>query len=107
MDNPKLRRGLDKLTSSLNQIGDTFEKAFEVLFLLLSKSFRFFILLVELLPCFSRMAEHSLRTKQLISSRKHENFKPDEEELVVKMRIRINLMELVAHGKSLQSSQCS
>jgi hypothetical protein len=34
MDNPKLRRGLDKLTSSLNQIGDTFEKAFEVLFLL-------------------------------------------------------------------------
>ncbi|KAL1213321.1 hypothetical protein V5N11_028223 [Cardamine amara subsp. amara] len=29
MDNPKLRRGLDKLTSSLNQIGDTFEKAFE------------------------------------------------------------------------------
>jgi hypothetical protein len=53
------------------------------------------------------MAEHSLRTKQLISSRKHENFKPDEEELVVKMRIRINLMELVAHGRSLQSSQCS
>ena len=30
MDNPKIRRGLDKLTSSLNQIGDTFEKAFEV-----------------------------------------------------------------------------
>ncbi|XWS09537.1 hypothetical protein CRYUN_Cryun40dG0093200 [Craigia yunnanensis] len=29
MDNPKIRRGLDKLTSSLNQIGDTFEKAFE------------------------------------------------------------------------------
>ncbi|XP_010424019.1 PREDICTED: uncharacterized protein LOC104709044 isoform X1 [Camelina sativa] len=29
MDNPKLRRGLDKLASSLNQIGDTFEKAFE------------------------------------------------------------------------------
>ncbi|CAH2074689.1 unnamed protein product [Thlaspi arvense] len=29
MDNPKLRRGLDKLTSSLNQIGDSFEKAFE------------------------------------------------------------------------------
>lgn len=30
MDNPTLRRGLDKLTSSLNHIGDTFEKAFEV-----------------------------------------------------------------------------
>lgn len=30
MDNPKLRRGLDKFTSSLNQIGDSFEKAFEV-----------------------------------------------------------------------------
>ncbi|XP_022761343.1 uncharacterized protein LOC111307587 [Durio zibethinus] len=29
MDNPTIRRGLDKLTSSLNQIGDTFEKAFE------------------------------------------------------------------------------
>ncbi|ESQ40007.1 hypothetical protein EUTSA_v10013951mg [Eutrema salsugineum] len=29
MDNPKLRRGLDKLASSLNQIGDSFEKAFE------------------------------------------------------------------------------
>ncbi|XP_021910646.1 uncharacterized protein LOC110824357 [Carica papaya] len=29
MDNPTLRRGLDKLTSSLNHIGDTFEKAFE------------------------------------------------------------------------------
>uniref|UniRef100_A0A1J3FH58 Uncharacterized protein n=1 Tax=Noccaea caerulescens TaxID=107243 RepID=A0A1J3FH58_NOCCA len=29
MDNPKLRRGLDKFTSSLNQIGDSFEKAFE------------------------------------------------------------------------------
>ncbi|XVF37358.1 hypothetical protein REPUB_Repub20aG0001100 [Reevesia pubescens] len=29
MDNPRIRRGLDKLTSSLNQIGDTFEKAFE------------------------------------------------------------------------------
>ncbi|OMP08742.1 hypothetical protein COLO4_06160 [Corchorus olitorius] len=29
MDNPALRRGLDKLTTSLNQIGDTFEKAFE------------------------------------------------------------------------------
>jgi len=30
MDNPTLRKGLDKITSSLNQIGDTFEKAFEV-----------------------------------------------------------------------------
>ncbi|XVE80689.1 hypothetical protein DITRI_Ditri15bG0000900 [Diplodiscus trichospermus] len=29
MDNPKIRKGLDKLTSSLNQIGDSFEKAFE------------------------------------------------------------------------------
>ncbi|XVF65993.1 hypothetical protein PTKIN_Ptkin09bG0295100 [Pterospermum kingtungense] len=29
MDNPTIRRGLDKLTTSLNQIGDTFEKAFE------------------------------------------------------------------------------
>ncbi|KAF5750710.1 hypothetical protein HS088_TW03G01049 [Tripterygium wilfordii] len=29
MDNPTLRKGLDKITSSLNQIGDTFEKAFE------------------------------------------------------------------------------
>ncbi|KAF2306586.1 hypothetical protein GH714_019598 [Hevea brasiliensis] len=29
MDNPRLRKGLDKITSSLNQIGDTFEKAFE------------------------------------------------------------------------------
>ncbi|KAF5737312.1 hypothetical protein HS088_TW13G00191 [Tripterygium wilfordii] len=29
MDNPTFRKGLDKLTSSLNQIGDTFEKAFE------------------------------------------------------------------------------
>lgn len=30
MDNPKLRKGLDAITSSLNHIGDTFEKAFEV-----------------------------------------------------------------------------
>lgn len=30
LENPRLRKGLDKLTSSLNQIGDTFEKAFEV-----------------------------------------------------------------------------
>lgn len=30
MDNPAIRRGLDKLTTSLNQIGDSFEKAFEV-----------------------------------------------------------------------------
>ncbi|KAJ6365859.1 hypothetical protein OIU76_030607 [Salix suchowensis] len=29
MDNPTLRKGLDKITSSLNQIGDTFEKAYE------------------------------------------------------------------------------
>ncbi|KAK7287048.1 hypothetical protein RIF29_00036 [Crotalaria pallida] len=29
MDNPKLRKGLDAITSSLNQLGDTFEKAFE------------------------------------------------------------------------------
>ncbi|KAG2691181.1 hypothetical protein I3760_09G224600 [Carya illinoinensis] len=29
MDNPKLRKGLDAITSSLNHIGDTFEKAFE------------------------------------------------------------------------------
>eukprot|EP00258_Populus_trichocarpa_P042838 XP_024458857.1 uncharacterized protein LOC18100027 [Populus trichocarpa] len=29
MDNPAIRKGLDKITSSLNQIGDTFEKAFE------------------------------------------------------------------------------
>ncbi|XVF29760.1 hypothetical protein REPUB_Repub15cG0149900 [Reevesia pubescens] len=29
MENPTIRRGLDRLTSSLNQIGDTFEKAFE------------------------------------------------------------------------------
>ncbi|KAI4324554.1 hypothetical protein MLD38_030033 [Melastoma candidum] len=29
VDNPTLRKGLDKITSSLNQIGDTFEKAFE------------------------------------------------------------------------------
>ncbi|KAL5143942.1 hypothetical protein HKD37_09G026762 [Glycine soja] len=29
MDNPKFRKGLDKITSSLNQLGDTFEKAFE------------------------------------------------------------------------------
>ncbi|KAJ6331416.1 hypothetical protein OIU76_009903 [Salix suchowensis] len=29
MDNPTIRKGLDKITSSLNQIGDTFEKAFE------------------------------------------------------------------------------
>ncbi|XP_031271608.1 uncharacterized protein LOC116129998 isoform X2 [Pistacia vera] len=29
LDNPRLRRGLDRITSSLNQIGDTFEKAFE------------------------------------------------------------------------------
>lgn len=29
LENPRLRKGLDKLTSSLNQIGDTFEKAFE------------------------------------------------------------------------------
>lgn len=28
-DNPRLRKGLDAITSSLNQIGDTFEKAFE------------------------------------------------------------------------------
>ncbi|KAK4268371.1 hypothetical protein QN277_025038 [Acacia crassicarpa] len=29
MDNPRLRAGLDAITSSLNQLGDTFEKAFE------------------------------------------------------------------------------
>lgn len=29
MDNPTLRKNLDKLTSSLNQIGDTFERAYE------------------------------------------------------------------------------
>ncbi|KAK7394922.1 hypothetical protein VNO78_15463 [Psophocarpus tetragonolobus] len=29
MDNPTFRKGLDKITSSLNQLGDTFEKAFE------------------------------------------------------------------------------
>ncbi|KAL2330460.1 hypothetical protein Fmac_018041 [Flemingia macrophylla] len=29
MDNPKFRKGLDAITSSLNQLGDTFEKAFE------------------------------------------------------------------------------
>ncbi|XP_048141922.1 uncharacterized protein LOC115730525 [Rhodamnia argentea] len=29
MDNPRLRKGLDRITTSLNQIGDTFEKAFE------------------------------------------------------------------------------
>lgn len=29
MDNPTLRKGLDRIASSLNQIGDTFEKAFE------------------------------------------------------------------------------
>ncbi|CAK7343472.1 unnamed protein product [Dovyalis caffra] len=34
MDNPTIRKGLDKITSSLNQIGDTFEKAFEFVILL-------------------------------------------------------------------------
>ncbi|KAK7294914.1 hypothetical protein RJT34_17813 [Clitoria ternatea] len=29
MDNPTFRKSLDKITSSLNQLGDTFEKAFE------------------------------------------------------------------------------
>lgn len=29
LDNPKFRKGLDKITLSLNQLGDTFEKAFE------------------------------------------------------------------------------
>ncbi|KAK4742525.1 hypothetical protein SAY87_000526 [Trapa incisa] len=29
VDNPTIRKGLDRITSSLNQIGDTFEKAFE------------------------------------------------------------------------------
>ncbi|TYH24669.1 hypothetical protein ES288_A03G109900v1 [Gossypium darwinii] len=29
IDNPRIRRGLNKLNSSLNHIGDTFEKAFE------------------------------------------------------------------------------
>ncbi|KAI4302623.1 hypothetical protein MLD38_038346 [Melastoma candidum] len=29
VDNPTLRKGLDKITSSLNRIGDSFEKAFE------------------------------------------------------------------------------
>ncbi|KAE9591930.1 hypothetical protein Lal_00038384 [Lupinus albus] len=29
IDNPKFRKGLDAITSSLNQLGDTFEKAFE------------------------------------------------------------------------------
>ncbi|XP_028808561.1 uncharacterized protein LOC114763124 [Neltuma alba] len=29
MDNPRLRKGLDAITSSLNHLGDTFEKAFE------------------------------------------------------------------------------
>lgn len=29
VDNPKFRKGLDAITSSLNQLGDTFEKAFE------------------------------------------------------------------------------
>lgn len=38
VDNPTLRKGFDKITSSLNQIGDTFEKAFEVLHLELLKS---------------------------------------------------------------------
>lgn len=30
MDNPSIRKGLDAITTSLNQLGDTFEKAFEV-----------------------------------------------------------------------------
>ncbi len=30
MENPAFRKGLDAITSSLNHIGDTFEKAFEV-----------------------------------------------------------------------------
>lgn len=29
MDNPSIRKGLDAITTSLNQLGDTFEKAFE------------------------------------------------------------------------------
>ncbi|XP_047168539.1 uncharacterized protein LOC124837267 [Vigna umbellata] len=29
VDSPKFRKGLDRITSSLNQLGDTFEKAFE------------------------------------------------------------------------------
>ncbi|CAJ1813407.1 unnamed protein product [Sphenostylis stenocarpa] len=29
VENPKFRKGLDRITSSLNQLGDTFEKAFE------------------------------------------------------------------------------
>lgn len=37
MDNPKLRKGLNAITTSLNHLGDTFEKAFEVtLFFFLS-----------------------------------------------------------------------
>lgn len=30
MENPAIRKGLDRITTSLNQLGDTFEKAFEV-----------------------------------------------------------------------------
>jgi hypothetical protein len=30
MDNPSIRKGLDAISSSLNQLGDTFEKAYEV-----------------------------------------------------------------------------
>jgi hypothetical protein len=30
MDKPSIRKGLDAITTSLNQLGDTFEKAFEV-----------------------------------------------------------------------------
>lgn len=44
MDNPTLRKGLDAITSSLNQLGDTFEKAFEVTLSYLLKFQNWFLL---------------------------------------------------------------
>lgn len=36
MEHPAIRKGLDRITTSLNHLGDTFEKAFEVKLMLLS-----------------------------------------------------------------------
>ena len=34
MEHPAIRKGLDRITTSLNNLGDTFEKAFEVMLML-------------------------------------------------------------------------
>lgn len=36
MDNPAIRKGLERISTSLNNIGDSFERAYEVIYQLLS-----------------------------------------------------------------------